>query len=536
VNILFIVTAIFFFVALINDAFFYLSLFAEKDYSVRRLFVHLRETRRGKSIITGRVTLFKWVLIFSYAATIFVTGVDFYFHLAVFFLYTILFINLIRRLYNKELALPKFSKITILAFCFSMLVVILLFVIPPIDVFLWMLVIDKLLLLFVTIFIVFLSIFVDFGRDISLNQAIEKIDLHKRLLTIAVVGTYGRGSTKEFIYHVLSQKFNVLATSATYENVTKIAETINKSLTSKKQIFIAEIDDYNKHDVADICELIQPKIVVVCGINEQKLSIFKTVENILESKMEAVNSLARDGIAIFNGNSALSESLYPKAQIKKFLYYAGNKKRADIAAGDITEGKFSLSFNVTTFGKRYSFSNVKLLGRQNIENLLPAIFIGVYAGIDFSRIRSAIAALRPLRGTMSPAKTQSGAIIIDDTYNANINSVQRALSYMKLYDGKKVLVLEPLVELGKNAKRVHFDLGKEIGKVANFVFLTNDNNLKSIREGIKSSKKSVTVEISTPTKVSKFIEKNCKKDDVVVFEGHETAIFHKAVGAQSVFT
>lgn len=534
-NILLLLTSFFFICTLVGDAFFYLKLFEEKDYNARRVFVHLRETRRGKSILTGRVTIAKWIVILAYSTTIFINGIDNFYHIVVFTLYLLLFINLIKRFFSRELFVPKFSKITVIVFSGSMLLEFFLYLLPPIDVYLWMLVIDKLLLVFITLLLLLLSIFIDFGRDIVVNRAINKLVSLRSLLTIVVVGSYGRGTTKEYIARILSLKYNVLSTRSTFENSMSIAKTINKYMTPKKQIFIAEIDDYRKEDVAEICQLINPKIAVVCGINDQKLSMFGNVKNILESKKQAVNALSRDGIALFNGNSEYTKNIFNETTNKKFLYAAGKNYKADILATDIKEGKFSISFLVSLFGKTYRFSNVKLLGRQSIENLLPAIFIGVYAGIDFSRIRDAISELRPLPSTMNPGRTSSGAIVIDDTYNANINSVTRALSYMSLYEGKKILILEPLVELGKISKQAHFDIGAEAGKICTEIFLTNDNYFKSILDGVISCGVNIPVSVASPARISKFILQNCKKEDVIVFVGKEALAAIQAVKAEKLY-
>lgn len=533
---LFQVTSVFFLTAIVSNTFFYLKLFEEKDYNTQRLIIHLRETKPGKSLITGRVSLLKWVLIFSYIVTIYISGIDFYYHIAISLFYGAIFVTVLRKIINREISFPKFSKITNIVFFLSLAIEAIFFVFAPVDHFLWMLILDKLLLVFIIIFLILLSVFVDFGRDIVINQAIEKINRNSKLLTIALVGSYGRGSTKEFISRILSLKFNVLVTRSTYETSFGIAETINSALTTKKQIFIADIDDYKQEDVAGMCELISPKIVVVCGINEQKLSAFNNIKNILDSKMEAVKSLSRDGFALFNGNSEYVQQLYNATKGKKFLYKVGkNGTQADILAGSIVEGKFGISFAVNVFGKSYKFSNIKLLGRQNIENLLPGIFIGVYAGIDFSKIRRALAAVRPLQGTMAPLRSNSGAILIDDTYNANINSVLRALSYMRLYKGKKIMVFEPLVELGKISKETHFDLGFEIGKVCDMLILTNENYAKSIREGIDESGSNTNMMIAYPSKIIKYVLKECGKEDVVVFEGKEAAIPLSGIGAERVY-
>lgn len=533
---LFQITSFFFFVLICSNALSYLALFEEKDYSAKRLLVHLRETKRGRQILIGKIPLIKWFVIFSYLATVFLSAVDNYYHWLVFALYLALFIKFLKSVFDREIVLPKFSRSAGSIFILSILFEFLLFIVPPLDTFLWLLILDKLLLLFITFVFVVFSVFFDFSRDFVINRAIEKISKYPKVFSIAVVGSYGRGSTKEFIRHVLALSYNVVTSRESFNDALGIAKTINSQLSQKSQIFIAEIEDNKKDDVTEMCGIINPKIVVVCGINEQKLSLFGSMDKIIDSKFAAVSSLSRDGIALFNLGSDYIRKLYRIATSKKFSYLASEKKiKGDIVATNIKEGKFSLSFDVQLFGKRYGLSGVKLLGRQNIENLLPAIFIGVYAGIDFSKIRRAFAELVPLPGSMEPKKAANGAILVNDTYNANINSVLRALSYMKVYRGKKVLVLEPLVEIGKIASQTHYDLGIEIGKVCDLVFLTNDNYYKSLVSGIKKSSSYCKFSIASPAKIINYVKHDLGREDVVVFEGHGASRALSGVPAERIY-
>ena len=106
---------------------------------------------------------------------------------------------------------------------------------------------------------------------------------------------------------------------------------------------------------------------------------------------------------------------------------------------------------------------------------------------------------------------------------------------MNLYRGKRILVLEPLVELGKNSEQAHFDIGKTAGKICDALFLTNDNYINSIRKGVKSSGRSISVTVASPFKISKFISQNCKRDDVIIFEGKEAQLAIKAVQVEMIY-
>ncbi len=534
-NIIFLVTSFFFEVTLCFNAMSFLSLFETRGYNAKRLFVYLRETKSGKRFLIGRVAIVKWFAIFAYGATVF-ASLDNAYHYFILILYFVLFLNVVRHIKNRNINLPNFSRGIVVSLLLTAVIEAFLFSFAPLDQYLWLLVMDKMLLVTLSLFLILTSVFSDFGRDYVINKAISNILKHPKLLSVAVVGSYGRGSTKEFISKILALKYNVLTEHSSFSNSFGIAKTINSSLSNKSQIFIAEINDFTSEDVREMCALISPKIVVVSGINEQKLSLFGNMEKILSSKLEAVSSLTRDGIALFNGNSKLALELYKKTKKKKFVYSVySTKEDAAIIATNVTESKFSISFNIEVLGKKYKLYNIKLLGKQNIENLLPAIYIGIYAGVDFSLIRDELARLMPLPSSMEPSKTSSGAVLIDDTHNANINSVLRIISYIKLYRGKKVLVLEPLVDLGKNATKIHRDLGEEIGKVCDVVFLTNDNYYPAISAGIAEVNPECEVEVVPPVKIINFVKNESKREDVIVFEGHEAALAFEGISSEKIY-
>ncbi len=528
-------TSLIFLLSLALASFSWIKLFEDKDYRWDRLYVHFKETKRGHEALLGFVSLLKWLVIAFYAITIFSSNLDGLYHVIVLAFYFFVLIKFIARAKDKDLDFPSFSINNILIFVFAFSVELILFGIAPLDMYLWILILDKLLIFFIFFFSFILGIFFDFRNDAAINRAISKIQKHPNLLSIAIIGSYGRGSTKEFLSKILSIKYNVLETDTAFNNSLGIAKAVNSALTAKKQIFVAEIEDYKRGDIQEMMGIINPKIVIICGINQQKVSYFGGMNEVLSSKYEAIEYLNRDGIVLFNGNNDYANLLYDKTNKKKFKYLTGEENQGDVIASNIREGKFNLSFDVKIFGKTYKLSNIKLLGMQNIENLLPAIFIGAYVGIDFASVRRALVTLKPLVGTMEPKIKKNGVILIDDTHNANINSVLRATSYAAPYKRKKVLVLEPLVELGKSASSELEKIGFEIGKTFDFVFLTNDNYFESIARGITKAASSCKFSIASPAGIAKFVNSDCSREDVVIFEGKQAAKSLSLITADKIY-
>ncbi len=534
-DIIFWLTSLFFFSFLISNTFSWIGLWEEKDFKFSRILIHLIETKKGRSLVLGWENALKWSAIFLYSATIFLGG-DFYYHILVTLVYLYAFIKVILRIYHREFAFPTLSLNSLLIIFIALAFSAVLFVFPPLDRYLWMLIIDRLhpfiLALILSIFLVFF----DFRQDTIINRAIDKLEKHKDLLTISVVGSYAKGSTKEFIARILAIKFNVLENTTPFSNALGIAKTIISRLTRDTQLFVIEMNDYKPHDIYEMSNIARPKIAVITGINDEKISVFGNINKIIDSKYEIVETLPRDGIVLLNGDNLNVMSLYDRIRHKKFIFSSSNEGgQAAIEAENIKLSKFSVSFDVRVLGRRYRLSNIKLIGGQNVENLLPGIFLGLYLGIDFALVRKEISKIVPLPQTMNPSRTAKGTILINDTYNSHINSVKGAVEYMKLYKGKRILILEPLTELGKNAYQDHLGLGKEIGKACDYLFLTNDNYHKPLISGIAQEKSLCLAQVLPPVKIAKFIEKNTGVSDVVVFEGREAYNSFSLIASEPVF-
>lgn len=537
-GLLFQITSSAFFLFLIFNAISWLKIWEDREFKWERVVIYLRETKQGKGLLFGYVSLIKWILILGYSVTIVSSEFDYYYHLSIFALYVFLSFRTILRIYSREFTFPSFPYTFLFILVLTVAFELTLFAFSPLDRFLWMLIIDRLLPLIIAFFVLILYVFFDFNTDIIINKALRKIKNLRNLLVIAVVGSYGKGTTKEFISKILSAKFNVVATKTSFNTALRIAENMLKDFSPNKQIFVAEMEDYRFGDIAEMCNIARPAIAVVTGINDQNISMFGTMDRVLSSKFEAVESLPRDGIAIFNGNNSYSKSLYERTERKKFIYATDETaiEKPDIFAFNIKENKFSTSFNIKVFGKTYKISNLKLLGRQSIENLLPAIFIGLYIGMDFSLIRKALRDLTPLSGTMNPKITKNKAVLIDDTYNANFNSVVYAVEYIKIYRGRKILIFEPLLELGDKAEQDHILLGEKIGSICDVLILTNKNYMGPINRGIKKSHGKCEVMVLSPVKISSFVKQQCKKEDVAAFVGRGARPALTLVPSEPVYT
>lgn len=315
---------------------------------------------------------------------------------------------------------------------------------------------------------------------IILNKARKKREKFKNLIVIGITGSYGKTSTKEFLFTFLSQKYRVLKTKANANTTMGVANTILKDLNQKHEIFICEIGAYKKGEIKRMCELVKPKIGILTGINEQHLAIFGSQENIISAKFELIESLPKEeGIAIL-------------------------KNKLDLWAEDIEAQKEYLLFKINNVDFK-----VNLLGRHNIDDILLAASCAKKLGMSLEEISRACLKIRPEQGGMKFLRKE-GPVVLDSSYSANPDGVIADLEYLKIYQGKKVIIMPCLIELGRAAKEVHQRLGRKIAEVCDLAIITTKDYFKEIKKEASNA-----LLIENP----KEIISKLKNVDVVLLEG-----------------
>jgi len=383
----------------------------------------------------------------------------------------------------RTLRRPVFTKktilISVLAIGFAILVPIFLFYSRYLLVgfAFWLLIIDIFTPIFVSLIVLLLQPLAVIGRSRIIKKAKEKRGTFKNLLVIGITGSYGKTSTKEFLYTILSQKYNVLKTKEHQNSEVGISQCILNDLKPDHEIFICEMGAYGKGGIKLLCDIAKPKIGILTGINEQHMATFGSLENIIKTKYELIESLPKDGVAFFNAKNQYCAELYQKTQIKKILY---GKEATFFGEENISGARAA--------AKEVGMTDEEIFSAlQKIENKLPGI--------------------KQKRGT-------NGSIIFDATYSANPDSVIGHLDYLKTLPGKKIIIMPCLIELGKASKEVHERIGRKIAEVCDLAIITTKDRFKEIKEG--AGDKAIFLE--NPKEIFEKIKSFCKEGDLVLLE------------------
>ena len=348
-------------------------------------------------------------------------------------------------------------------------------------------------------------------------KAKRKLKKRNDLIKIGITGSFGKTSTKYILNTILSEKYEVCMSPHSFNTLPGLSKVINNYLEDKHQVLIAEMGARRRGDIKELCNLINPSIGVITGIGNQHLLSFKTVENIIKTKNELIESLPKeDGFAVFNGNNEKCVEMFSACKIQKEI--VGDYKQSSVKAGNISFDENGTTFTLFIGNKKFE-CKTKLLGYHNVQNILMCVSVAKKLELTNTQIIKGIEKLNPVAHRLEIIKTENN-IIIDDSYNASVEGVKCALEVLSKIGKRKVVITPGLVELGLEEKQANINFGKAIAKVANKVVIVNKVNFESLRQGLLNGgfKEDDIYQAETLNKAKILIKDFVKKDDVILFE------------------
>ncbi|MFZ3054362.1 MAG: Mur ligase family protein [Minisyncoccales bacterium] len=350
-------------------------------------------------------------------------------------------------------------------------------------------------------------------RNRMIKKAIKKRESLENLLVIGITGSYGKSSTKEFLKFILEKEFKVVATEKNENSEVGISQCILNSINPEHEVFICEMGAYNRGGIKFLCNIAKPKIGVLTGINNQHLATFGSQKNIVQAKFELINSLPVEGLAVLNWDSQLIKDNF-KSSINSIKYSVSEKQ--DIWAEDIKGGKEGISFKlIFKSGDSYDL-NLNINGIQNVPNVLAAVAVAKKLGMETEAIIERLKEMDSSVGGMK-FKKFNGFDVVNATYSSNFNGIISHLDYLKNWEGKKVLVMPCLIELGSDGRKAHEEIGKKIGEVCDLAIITSKDYSKELIKG-SGMKKDQMIFMDNGDKIFKKISSFAKEGDVILLE------------------
>ena len=317
------------------------------------------------------------------------------------------------------------------------------------------------------------------------KKAKKKLEEMPNLKVIGITGSYGKTSTKYIVSTILSQKYNVLMTPESFNTTMGVVRTINEKLNSTHNLFVCEMGAKQIGDIKEICDLVKPDLGILTAIGPQHLETFKTIENVKKTKLELVDSLDENGIAFVN----YDDKNILQADIKKSKCTYGMSREFDYYADEVICNEKGSEFIVHCKSGKSINVRTKLLGMHNIENIVGAIAVADFLGLSEEEIVAGVRFLKPVPHRLELLGKPDGSLIIDDAYNSNSEGAKRALDVLKLFKGRKRILITPgIVDLGEETEKYNSKFGMQATEVSDYIILVGEKQAQAILKGINETK------------------------------------------------
>jgi UDP-N-acetylmuramoyl-tripeptide--D-alanyl-D-alanine ligase len=279
---------------------------------------------------------------------------------------------------------------------------------------------------------------------------------------IGITGSVGKTSTKDLVYSVLSRRYRTLKSPGNQNNEIGLPLALLK-LQRYHQRAVLEMGMYTTGEISRLCEMAQPEIGVLTIVGPVHLERAGTMEAIVAAKQELVEALPAYGTAVLNKDDALVMGM--AAHTKATIFTYGLDSSADLWADNIRSmGLEGVGFTLH-YGREAMNVQVPLLGRHSVHTALRAAAVGLVDGMGWPEIVAGLSETKSqLRLVAVPGPKDS--IIVDDTYNSSPDSVMAACNLLKDLDGRHVVVLGDMLELGHMAEASHRLVGRRAVEVA----------------------------------------------------------------------
>jgi UDP-N-acetylmuramoyl-tripeptide--D-alanyl-D-alanine ligase len=313
--------------------------------------------------------------------------------------------------------------------------------------------------------------------DDSLKALQDLARYHRQQLNIPVfglTGTNGKTTTKELIFSVLSQKYKTLATQGNLNNHIGVPLTI-LNINASHQMAVIEMGANHQKEIAFLCTISQPTHGLITNVGKAHLEGFGGVEGVKIGKGELYDYLKgipkvrksespkeenfgnakESGVVFVNSNSADLMKMQADRGLKNVVFYGTGGNNNSIS-GHLTENSPYLSLNWVNSRSGESHNiKTQLTGAYNLDNILAAICVGAYFGLNNGEINSGVEGYQPKNNRSQIVRTATNTLICD-YYNANPSSMFVAIENMdKIEANHKVLILGDMFELGDEAAAEH---------------------------------------------------------------------------------
>lgn len=326
------------------------------------------------------------------------------------------------------------------------------------------------------------------------KEAKSKLQSMEKLQIVAITGSYGKTSIKNFVTEILSKKYKVYATPRSVNTLGGIIRDINESLPKESEVYICEAGAREVGDIYEITTFLEPQNVVVGKVGLAHIEYFKTLQNIISTKLEIMKSPRLERAFIH-----ISVTDEPHDKVTFF----GDEIQNIDAKLDGTDFEMKLDDEILSL-------HTDVLGSFQTMNIAVAVRIAKTFGMSNDEIIKAVRGLKPVEHRLQMIKA-GGKLILDDGYNGNIDGMLEGIRLCSLHEGRKVIVTPGLVE---SSDELNLKLIEAINSVFEIVIVTGTLNAELFSKNLHVKNK---ILLHDKTKIESLLASQTRAGDIILF-------------------
>ena len=301
----------------------------------------------------------------------------------------------------------------------------------------------------------------------ALEQICAEYRRDLRLPVIGITGSVGKTSAKEMISAVLSQRMNILKTDKNLNNQIGVPMTVSR-IRPEHQAAVVEMGISGFGEMSVLAGIARPDMAVFTLIGHAHLEFLHDLDGVLRAKTEMLDFMADDAPVLINGDDEKLRGL--QCRQKKIRFGLG--ENCDFRAENITLSPTGETLCDIVYGERRIPVEIRAYGRHMIYAALEGAAVGLLMGLDDEEIVKGVASFETV-GRRAAVCDTGYITLIDDSYNANPDSVKCGIDSLMKMPGRHVCILGDMLELGEGSGEMHFDVGRYAGERGAELVLTS---------------------------------------------------------------
>jgi UDP-N-acetylmuramoyl-tripeptide--D-alanyl-D-alanine ligase len=293
---------------------------------------------------------------------------------------------------------------------------------------------------------------------LALGQLAAAVKARLAPKTLAVTGSAGKTTVKEMMAAVLSRRGQVLSTQGNFNNDIGVPLTMLR-LTEQHDYAVLELGANHQGEIAYTTTLAKPDVAIITNVAASHLEGFGDLYGVARAKGEIFNSVTQQGLAIIPLDSEFRDYWLQRLAGKNVVSFSADNSSADYHAKNIALNSQGCAGFELICPTGRQFVQLTIPGKHNVVNALAAAAACIAVGASLSDIQLGLAQMQAVKGRTNVKMLTPHLRLIDDTYNANVESVKAAIDLLASYAGYQVLILGDMAELGADARLYHEEIG-----------------------------------------------------------------------------